>query len=135
MPIDLAELTLPAHTAVLTMEIQRGVVGDLSTFPQLADAAAHVGVIPATARLISTARSLVVKVIHCTAEFRPDRAGTVVNCQLVAAALRNLGVTAVIVTGVSLILGVLGLAIVAVNLCEQGGVPHDAVAGLSAVYA
>ena len=48
MPIDLAELTLPAHTAVLTMEIQRGVVGDLSTFPQLADAAAHVGVIPAT---------------------------------------------------------------------------------------
>src|SRR5665811_1664660 len=82
MPIDLAELTLPAHTAVLTMEIQRGVVGDLSTFPQLADAAAHVGVIPATARLISTARSLGVKVIHCTAEFRPDRAGTAVNCQL-----------------------------------------------------
>ena len=181
MPIDLAELTLPAHTAVLTMEIQRGVVGDLSTFPQLADAAAHVGVIPATARLISTARSLGVKVIHCTAEFRPDRAGTAVNCQLVAAALRNpdhmlsgtpsaeivpelapeptdlacprlsgvspfngtsldtwlrnLGVTTVIATGVSVNLGVLGLAIEAVNLGYQVVVPRDAVAGLPAAYA
>jgi len=45
MPIDLAELPLPPHTAVLTMEIQRGVVGDLSTFPQLADAAAVAGML------------------------------------------------------------------------------------------
>lgn len=181
MPIDLAELTRPGHTAVLTMEIQRGVVGDLSSFPQLADAAAQVGVIPATARLVSAARSLSVKVIHCTAEFRPDRAGTAVNCQLVAAALRNpdhmlsgtpsaeivpelapeptdlvcprlsgvspfsgtsldtwlrnLGITTVIATGVSVNLGVLGLAIEAVNLGYQVVVPRDAVAGLPAAYA
>src|ERR1035441_9016140 len=89
MPIDLADLTRPAHTAVLTLEIQRGAVGDLSAFPQLADAAARGGAIPAPTRPGWSARSLGVKVIHCTAEFRPDRAGTAVNCQLVAAALRN----------------------------------------------
>jgi nicotinamidase-related amidase len=89
MPIDLADVARPAHTAVLTMEIQRGVVGDLSAFPELADAAAKAGVIPNTARLVSRARQLGVPVIHCTAEFRPDRAGTAVNTQLIAAALRN----------------------------------------------
>ena len=89
MPIDLVDLARPAHTAVLTMEIQRGVVGDLSAYPQLADAATKVGVIPNTARLLSSARKRAVPVVHCTAEFRPDRAGTAVNCQLIAAALRN----------------------------------------------
>ncbi len=89
MPIDLVDLARPAHTAVLTMEIQRGVVGDLSAYPQLADAAAKVGVIPNTARLLSGARKRAVPVVHCTAEFRSDRAGTAVNCQLIAAALRN----------------------------------------------
>lgn len=89
MPIDLVDLTRPAHTAVLTMEIQRGVVGDLSAYPELADAATRVGVIPNTARLLSSARKRGVPVVHCTAEFRSDRAGTAVNCQLIAAALRN----------------------------------------------
>jgi nicotinamidase-related amidase len=89
VPIDLADVARPAHTAVLTMEIQRGVVGDLSAFPELAQAAAKVGVIPNTARLLSRARERGVPVIHCTAEFRPDRAGTAVNSQLIAAALRN----------------------------------------------
>jgi nicotinamidase-related amidase len=89
VPIDLADVARPAHTAVLTMEIQRGVVGDLSAFPELADAANNIGVIPNTARLVSAARKQGVPVIHCTAEFRPDRAGTAVNCQLIAAALRN----------------------------------------------
>lgn len=89
MPIDLADLARPAHTAVVTMEIQRGVVGDLSAYPQLADAAAKVGVIPNTARLVARARERGMPVIHCTAEFRPDRAGTAVNTQLIAAALRN----------------------------------------------
>jgi nicotinamidase-related amidase len=89
VPIDLVDLARPAHTAVLTMEIQRGVVGDLSAYPQLADAATTVGVIPNTARLLSRARKRGVPVIHCTAEFRSDRAGTAVNCQLIAAALRN----------------------------------------------
>jgi len=89
VPIDLVDLARPAHTAVLTMEIQRGVVGDLSAYPQLADAATKVGVIPNTARLLFSARKRAVPVVHCTAEFRSDRAGTAINCQLIAAALRN----------------------------------------------
>jgi nicotinamidase-related amidase len=77
------------RTAVLTMEVQRGVVGDLTSFPQLAEAAERVGVVTNTARLLGAARSLGVHVVHCTAEFRADRAGSTVNCQLIAAMVRN----------------------------------------------
>ncbi len=181
MPIDLSELAAPATCAVLTMEIQRGVVGDLSSFPQLAEAADRVGVVPNTARVLSAARSQGIPVVHCTAEFRADRAGTTVNCQLVAAVLRNpdhllagtaateliaglgpepsdlvstrlhgvspfsgtpldtwlrnLGVRTVVATGVSVNLGVLGLAIEAVNLGYRVVVPRDTVAGIPAAYA
>ncbi len=181
MPRDLSELASPDHTAVLTMEIQRGVVGDLSAFPQLAEAAEQAGVIPNTARVLIAARHAGVPIIHCTAEFRPDRAGTVVNCQLIAAMvrnpehlligtppaelvpgigaepgelvcsrlhgvspfsgtsldtwLRNLGVSTVVATGVSVNLGVLGLAIEAVNLGYQVVVPRDTVAGIPPSYA
>jgi nicotinamidase-related amidase len=71
------------------MEIQRGVVGDLTSFPQLAEEARRVGVVPNTVRLLNAARSLSVPVVHCTAEFRADRAGSTVNCQLIAAMVRN----------------------------------------------
>lgn len=181
MPVDLTELAEPTRTAVLTMEIQRGVVGDLSTFPQLAEAAERVGVVPNTARVLAAARQRGIPVVHCTAEFRADRAGTTVNCQLVAAVLRNpghllagtapaelipelgpepgdlistrlhgvspfagtsldpwlrnLGVRTVVATGVSVNLGVLGLAIEAVNLGYHVVVPRDAVAGVPGAYA
>src|ERR1700730_10847483 len=91
MPIDLSELAAPEQCAVLTMEIQRGVVGDLSSFPQLAEAARQVGVVPNTARLLAAARSRGVPVIHCTAEFRADRAGSMVNTPLIAAVVRDAG--------------------------------------------
>ena len=181
MAVDLAGLVVPSATAVLTMEIQRGVIGDLSAFPQLRQAADRVGVVPNTARLLAAARSAGARVVHCTAEFRADRAGTAVNCQLVAAMLRNpdhllvgtpptellpelaveggdlvcsrlsgvspfhgtaldawlrtLGVTTVVATGVSVNLGVLGLAIEAVNHGYQVVVPRDAVAGIPEGYA
>jgi nicotinamidase-related amidase len=89
MPVSLADLTEPAHTAVLTMEVQRGVVGDLSSFPQLAEAVERVGVVPNTARILAAARAHGASVIHCTAEFRADRAGSTVNCQLIAAMVRK----------------------------------------------
>lgn len=163
------------------MEIQRGVVGDLTTIPQLSEAAARVGVVPNAARLLHAARSVGARVVHCTAEFRADRAGTQINCQLIAAMLRNpdhllagspaveivpdlgpepsdlvsprlhgvspftgtsldatlrsLGVSTVVATGVSVNLGVLGLAIEACNLGYQVVVPRDAVAGLPPDYA
>jgi nicotinamidase-related amidase len=89
VPVDLSETAPPGRTAVLTMEIQRGVVGDLSSFPQLAEAAGRIGVVPNTARLLDAARHLGIPVIHCTAEFRADRAGSTVNCQLIAAMVRR----------------------------------------------
>lgn len=181
MPVDLTQRAAPERCAVLTMEVQRGVIGDLSSFPELAAAAEAAGVVPATARLLDGARSAGTRIVHCTAEFRADRAGTVVNCQLVAAALRNpghllagtpstelvppltvepgdlvsarlhgvspftgtdldtwlrnLGVGTVVATGVSVNLGILGLAIEAVNLGYQVVVVRDAVAGLPPDYA
>jgi nicotinamidase-related amidase len=91
MPIDLKELASPAHTAVLTMEMQRGVIGDLATIPALAEAAATAGVVDATARLLTSARESGTRVVHCTAEFRPDRAGSAVNAPLLAAMMRQPG--------------------------------------------
>jgi len=181
VPVDLAALAAPGVCAVLTQEIQRGVIGDHTSFPQLAEAAEAVGVVTNTARLLTAARARGVPVIHCTAEFRADRAGSVVNCSLIAAMvrnpdhllvgspaaeivpelgpepgdlisarlhgvspftgtdlstwLRNLGVETVVATGVSVNLGVLGLAIEAVNLGYRVVVPRDTVAGIPESYA
>jgi nicotinamidase-related amidase len=181
MPVSLHDLAEPATCAVLTMEIQRGVVGDLSSFPQLAEAAERVGVVANTARILDAARGKGIPVVHCTAEFRADRVGSTVNCQLIAAMVRNpdhllagtppteliaelgpepgdvissrlhgvspfagtsldawlrsLGVRTIVATGVSVNLGVLGLAIEAVNLGYGVVVPRDTVAGIPQEYA
>jgi nicotinamidase-related amidase len=84
---ETAPSTLPV--AVLTMELQRGVMGDLATFPELAAAAASAGVVAHTARLLDAARARRLPVVHCTAEFRADRAGTVANTPLHTAVLRR----------------------------------------------
>jgi nicotinamidase-related amidase len=91
VPIDLSELADPAHTAVLTMEMQRGVIGDLASIPTLAEAAASAGIVDATARLLDAARRAGARVVHCTAQFRPDRAGSATNAPLLAVMLRNPG--------------------------------------------
>ena len=78
---------LPA--AVLTMELQRGVMGDLATFPELAAAAQARGIVDQAARLLARFRQANLPVVHCTAEFRADRAGTVVNTPLHSAVLRR----------------------------------------------
>jgi len=190
MPIDLAELlagremgprgsALPV--AALTMELQRGVMGDLASFPELAEAATRRGVVANTSRLLSGFRDRGLSVVHCTAQFRKDRLGTVVNtplhsallrrpghllentaaCELVAelgprpgdlvsarthgvapftgtsldAMLRNEGVRILVVTGVSVNLGVLGCCIEAVDLGYQVVVATDAVCGVPDEYA
>jgi nicotinamidase-related amidase len=181
MSVVLSELVSPAHTAVLTMEVQRAVIGDLTTFPELAEAAAATALVPNIARVLAAARVRHVPVIHCLAEFRADRAGTVVNCALIGSMLRDphhmltgspsaellpelgpelgdllstrlhgvspfigtsldpwlrsLGVRTVVATGVSVNLGVLGLAIEAVNFGYRVVVPRDTVAGVPADYA
>ena len=76
-------------TAVLTMELERGVVGDLATLADLAEAASERGTLAACARLVEAARSARIPVVHAIAEWRPDRAGTPLNTPLATALARN----------------------------------------------
>ena len=89
MPFDLASVVSPSHTAILTMEMQRGVIGDLAAVPVLADAVAAQGTIGNVARLVKAARQAGVRVVHCTAEFRADGAGSKGNAPVLAAARRE----------------------------------------------
>jgi nicotinamidase-related amidase len=81
MPVDLAALVRPATTAVVTSEIQNGVLGSPSVLPALADAARG-GMIPAVARLVKAARSAGVQVVHATAYQRPDLKGVNTNARM-----------------------------------------------------
>jgi len=85
MALDLAALVDPAHTAVLTMELQRGVVGDASVVPALADEVAAHDVVATAATVVRAARGAGARVVHCTAEFRADRAGSRDNSPLLRA--------------------------------------------------
>ena len=68
------------------MELQRGVVGDLAAFPDLRQAVADVGLIDLAGAVCRAARAVGTPVVHCTAEFRPDRLGSSLNCRMLAAA-------------------------------------------------
>lgn len=81
----LEELVAPSHAVVLTMECQRGVVGDLAELPHLADAAKEVGSLENMGRLCEAARAAGAKVVHSTAENYPGGAGAARNCRLLAA--------------------------------------------------
>jgi nicotinamidase-related amidase len=80
VPVDLRGLVDPKHTALVTQEIQRGVVGDLSALPDLAAAARPT--LPKVARLVRAARKAGVAVLHCTAERRPDGLGANSNARI-----------------------------------------------------
>jgi nicotinamidase-related amidase len=81
MPLDLRSLVAPAHTALVTQECQRGVIGDLSALPALADAARG-GMIANVAALVDAARRAGVRVVHCTAERRTDGLGANANARI-----------------------------------------------------
>ncbi len=81
MPLELGELVLPSHTALVTQECQRAVMGDLSALPELA-AAAKGEVVTNIARLVEAARPAGVRVIHCTALRRSDGLGANANARL-----------------------------------------------------
>ena len=74
MPLDLAALVDPAHTAIVTSEVQNGVVGARSALPALAEEAAA-EMMPALIRLLPAARGAGVQVVHCTAYRRADGKG------------------------------------------------------------
>ncbi|TVR25862.1 MAG: cysteine hydrolase family protein [Ilumatobacter sp.] len=167
-------------TAVITMELQRGVCGDLAPWPGLPEAVSAAGVAETVAELLITARSTGVLVVHAVFSIRPDGRGTRLDMPLMSAArrdpdflrqgtpsvellpalgpetgdvvierhhgvspfggtgldalLRQQGVSTVVVTGVSLNIGVLGTVVEAVNLGYRAVVPTDAVVGVPSEY-
>lgn len=175
----LAELVDPAHTALITSEVQNGVVGADGALPALAEAAGPM--IERLAVLCAAARTASVPVIHATAARRADGAGSNTNARLFMAVrkspvallpgsfeaevvpelgpepadlvlcrlhglnpmggtdldpvLRNLGVTTLVVTGVSVNVAITNLVMDAVNLGYRVVLPRDAVCGIPAGYA
>jgi nicotinamidase-related amidase len=83
----LAQLVLPAHTAVVTSEVQNGVAGAASALPELAAAAAPM--IERLAVLCGAARSAGARVVHATASRRADGAGSNTNARLFLAVRKS----------------------------------------------
>lgn len=180
MAVDLSELVEPERVAVVTSEIQNGVVGEHSALPELA-AAARSHAIPGIARLAKVARSAGVPVIHGTVYRRADGRGANSNARLFRGVqrspvqllpgstetevvpevgvdprdivltrthglspmagtdldpvLRNLGVSTLVVVGVSVNVAITNLVMDGVNRGYQVVVPRDAVCGLPQDYA
>ncbi|MFI5041210.1 MAG: cysteine hydrolase [Acidimicrobiales bacterium] len=173
----------PRATAVLTMEMQNGVVGEGALLPALAEEVERVGMVSNVRRICEAARDSGARVVHCTAVSRADGAGVAQNCRIFVAnerlrlhgrgpteigqpgadvlevlrdprdievprlsgmtpftstsldqLLRNLDVRTVVATGVSLNLGIMGMALSALDLGYQVVVVRDATAGVPAEY-
>ena len=86
---NLEQLIARGRPAIVTMEVQRGVVGDLAAIRPLADVVEQCGLIPNTAALLAAARRRGVPVVHCRAVFRRDRAGSFRNVPMVNRLLEN----------------------------------------------
>jgi nicotinamidase-related amidase len=180
MPVDLASLVSPAHTAIVTSEVQNGVVGQRSVLPQLAEAA-QAGMVPALRKLLPAARAAGVQVVHCTAYRRADGKGANANARMFKGVqrapvqllpgstevevladlgpepddlvltrthgldpmtgtdldpvLRNLGISTVVVTGVSVNVAITNLVMDCVNRGYDVVLPRDAVCGIPSDYA
>lgn len=88
MPVALADLVDPIHTALVTQECQNGVIGEAAVLPELA-AIARTTMRPNLGRLAAAARSAGVPVVHCVAAFRADRKGSNNNARLFGAARKS----------------------------------------------
>jgi nicotinamidase-related amidase len=181
----LRSIVVPSQTAVLTMELQEGVVGEGALLPDLGAEVQRSGTIEHAIRVCTGARAVGARVVHCTAVTRPDGLGAAINCKIFAATerlrvergvgpteigtagaelidgledprdfvlprlhgmtpftstaldqiLRNLGVRTVVATGVSVNLGIFGMALSALDLGYQVVIVRDAVTGVPAEYA
>jgi nicotinamidase-related amidase len=77
----LAELVRPDRCALVTQEVQGGVVGPNAGLQQMAEAA-RVEALPNIGRLLEAARAAGVQVVHCVVEKRADGKGSNENCRL-----------------------------------------------------
>jgi nicotinamidase-related amidase len=88
---DLCELVAPGHTAIITQECQRGVIGAESALPELAESARTSGMIDNVARLVDSGRRAGVEIIHHVAAHRSDMRGANHNARLFRAMARRGG--------------------------------------------
>ncbi|MGH3638984.1 MAG: cysteine hydrolase [Myxococcota bacterium] len=88
----LAELVTPAHTAVVTQEVQGAVMGPNAGLVVLA-AEARREALPNIARLLPMARAAGVRVVHCLVQRRPDGLGSNHNARLFAGAGKGVDIT------------------------------------------
>jgi nicotinamidase-related amidase len=86
---DLRELVVPDTTAVVTVEMQRGVIGDRVADNELKRAVNDKGVILAAVRLVTAARAAGVRVVHATVSLRADRAGLTINNRIMAMVVKS----------------------------------------------
>ena len=80
----LRRITDPATTAVLTMELQEGVVGKYALLPALVDEVRRAGTLDTVRKVCDAARRAGARVVHCTAVSRPDGLGGTLNCKIFA---------------------------------------------------
>jgi nicotinamidase-related amidase len=80
----LRTLVQPAHTAVVTMELQKGIVGSASILPALPTAVQEAGILDVAGRVCRSAREHGVRVVHATMRERADGAGQAVNSKIFA---------------------------------------------------
>ncbi len=182
----LTNLLAPANTAVVTMELQKGIVGEAALLAALPEAVRSAGMLPVAGRVCAGARAAGVRVLHATMRERADGAGQAVNCKIFALGvkrrremgfgptdigqpgtelvdeldvqpadievprshgmtpfngteldpiMRNLGITTVVLMGVSLNLGIMGAALSALDLGYQVVIVRDGVCGIPLEYA
>jgi len=89
MAIDLASLLDPRHSALITVEFQKGVVGGMSRLPALADAVRDSGIAPRLGTLARAARKANVPVLHGVIHRRADGGGVFTNCLLLASGRKS----------------------------------------------
>jgi nicotinamidase-related amidase len=81
MAIDLSALVVPEHTALVTQELQGGVVGPSAGLAELAEEARREA-LPNVGKLLPTARAAGVRVVHCLVQRRADGLGSNSNARL-----------------------------------------------------
>ncbi len=181
----LTGLLVAETTAVLTMELQNGVVGEGALMKALVDEVERVGVRATAGRLCIAARDRGIQVVHCVAENRPDGRGATDNCKVFAMnnrlrretgstpidqgtegaklvpelgpddrdivvprihgltpftqtsldqILRNMSIRTLVVTGVSVNMGIFGTVMSAVDLGYNVIIVRDGVCGVPHEY-
>ena len=184
--VRLKTLLDPETTAVLTMELQNGVVGAGALMKALVDEVERVGVRQTAGCLCDAARERGIQVVHCVAENRADGLGAIDNCKVFAMnnrlrretgstpidqgtegaklvselgpddrdivvarihgltpftqtsldqILRNLATRTLVVTGVSINMGIFGTVMSAVDLGYNVIIVRDGVCGVPREYA